>query len=147
MEKKIYSRKYDFNSACIISTCLLDFFWLFFLAVGIFGGLDLPSIILITLSTIALFYFLIHVLVGIKMNKVEIYEDHIEICLFKTFILRKYSIKKEEIEGYEILGFNCPIILKNGKKINLFSICESMGKGKYYENKKFQNAMKKIGID
>jgi len=146
MNKKIYSRKYEFNSSCIILTGILTFFWLFFLIVGIFGGVDKFTIILITISSIALFYFLIHVLIGIKMNKVEIYEDHIEIALFKTFILRKYNIKKEEIDHYEILGFNRPIVLKNGKKINLFSICESIGKGTYYENKKFQNAMKKLGF-
>lgn len=146
MEKKIYSRKYDFNSSCIILTCLLAFFWLFFLVVGIFGGMDLLTIILITISSIALFYFLIHVLVGIKMNKQEIYENHIEINLFKTFILRKYNIKKDEIDHFEYLGFFVSVILKNGKKIKLTSICETNGKGKYYEMKKFQNALKKLGF-
>ena len=146
MEKKIYSRKYDFNASCIILTSIFAFLWVFFLIVGIFGGMDLPSIILITITSIVLFYFLIHVLVGIKLNKQEIYENHMEINLFKTFVLRKYNIKKDEIDRFEYLGFLVSVILKNGKKIKLTSICETNGKSKYNEMKKFQNALKKIGF-
>lgn len=145
--KKIYSQKFEWNSINCLTLSMLVLWWLFHMIVGIFGGMDLASIIFISSASFFLLYFLIWSFVSIKKNLFDIYDDHIEIAVFKLFILRKYNLKFDEIESISTFGlWNIIVNLKNGKVIKILGYCLPKGKGTYYESKKFLNAVKKIGF-
>lgn len=150
MEKKIYSQKFEWNkTANILIIGMITFFWIFFMIVGIFGGMDLPSILLICVCSFLLLYFILFSYISVRKNKFEVYEKHIEINVFKLFVMRKYNLTFDEIDLIHTpmdSGWSIVVELKNKKKIRIFGNCLPQGKGSYYESKKLLNAVKKVGL-
>ena len=150
MSKKLYFQKFEFKKSNYLLIIMLMFFFTFFLLVAIFGNGDkMFSLILCGITFLLLLYFIVYVIFSVKGNKIDIYDDHIEISVFKLGFFRCYNLRLSEIEKVEIsdeLGWSICFYLKNRKKIKFLGVYLPEGKGIFYEQKKFSNALKKVGL-
>lgn len=122
---------------------------IFLLMLGFYSVFSLYLILAKAVICIIALYLLLYVLLSIKNNKLIIYDNHIEVVVFKVFHVKKYSLKIEDVQDVNIeynVSWKIYINLKNKGIIRFSSLGLTLGKSSSYESKKLLNALKKVNL-